>query len=166
MHIISLNAIILNIPPCLVKLPILIKRVDEVMDIVSKEKRHQIMSAVKNKNTKPELAVRSFLHRSGFRFRLHRGDLPGCPDIVLPKYRTVVFVHGCFWHRHPGCSRTTLPKTNTQFWERKFAENVDRDMVNREALSELGWKVIVIWECEVKDESYQSLLLHFLRNDG
>lgn len=125
------------------------------------------MSSVKGKNTKPERVVRSLLHRSGFRFRLHRKDLPGCPDIVLPKYKTVIFVHGCFWHRHSGCPRTTTPKTNVDSWEKKFADNVARDERNRTALEELGWKVIVIWECEIKDGSYRSLLLHSISyNNG
>jgi len=111
-----------------------------------------MMSRVKGKNTKPEIAVRKWLHGQGFRFRLHRKDLPGKPDIALPKYKTVIFVHGCFWHRHHGCKRCITPSTNTEFWEEKFRKNVERDAKNREALETLGWKVIVIWECEIKNE--------------
>ncbi len=128
------------------------------MDRMTPEQRSRCMSRIKGKNTKPERVVRSFLHRSGFRFRLHRKDLPGCPDIVLPKYRTVIFVHGCFWHRHPGCPRTTTPKTNVEFWGKKFAENVARDERNRQALVELGWNVVVIWECEIKDGSFGKII--------
>jgi len=115
------------------------------------------MSRIRSKNTKPEILVRKWLHKQGFRFRLHQKDLPGKPDIVLPKYRTVIFVHGCFWHRHPGCKRTTTPSTNTEFWEEKFRKNVDRDVRNRETLEALGWKVIVVWECEVKDSEQSGI---------
>jgi len=116
-----------------------------------------MMSRIRSKNTKPEILVRKWLHKQGFRFRLHQKDLPGKPDIVLPKYRTVIFVHGCFWHRHPGCKRTTTPSTNTEFWEEKFRKNVDRDVRNRETLEALGWKVIVVWECEVKDSEQSGI---------
>jgi len=116
-----------------------------------------MMSRIRSKNTKPEILVRKWLHKQGFRFRLHQKDLPGKPDIVLPKYRTVIFVHGCFWHRHPGCKKTTTPSTNTEFWEEKFRKNVDRDVRNRETLEALGWKVIVVWECEVKDSEQSGI---------
>ncbi len=109
------------------------------------------MSRIRNKNTIPELLLRSFLHRMGFRFRLHRKDLPGKPDIVLPKYKTVIFVHGCFWHRHSGCKRATTPSTNTEYWEEKFRKNVERDEKNRVELEALGWQVMVVWECEIKN---------------
>lgn len=105
------------------------------------------MSRVKNKNTKPEIVVRSLLHQLGFRFRLHRNDLPGTPDITLPKYNTVIFVHGCFWHGHD-CERGRLPKTNSKFWEAKITKNIQRDKSNIEALKEKGWNVIIIWNCE------------------
>lgn len=121
------------------------------MDRYTRQKRSALMSKVRGKDTKPEKLVRSMLHRMGFRFRLHRKDLPGRPDIVLPKHRTVVFVHGCFWHRHPGCKKTSFPQTNTRFWEAKLAGNMDRDARNMEELARLGWKVIVVWECELKD---------------
>ena len=109
------------------------------------------MSRVGAKNTTPELAVRRSLHRLGFRFRLHRRDLPGAPDIVLPRLRTVILVHGCFWHRHPKCSKASMPKSRTDFWREKFRRNVSRDRKTKTALVHLGWKVIVIWECQTKD---------------
>ena len=109
------------------------------------------MSRIRGKDTKPEIAVRSILHRMGYRFRLHRRDLPGKPDIVLPKHRTVVLVHGCFWHRHRGCKYAYTPKSRVQFWQKKFDENVERDRRNRKDLRKEGWKVIVVWECEVRD---------------
>ncbi|MPN56471.1 Very short patch repair protein [bioreactor metagenome] len=120
------------------------------------------MSMVRNKNTKPELVVRRFLHKNGFRFRLHRKDLPGHPDIVLPKYRTVIFIHGCFWHRHEGCKRCTTPATNVDFWQRKFTTNIERDKNAREALEKCGWRVIIIWECELKVLLADDRLSHIL----
>lgn len=105
------------------------------------------MGRVCCQDTKPELLVRSILHRNGYRFRLHKKGLPGKPDIVLAKYKTVVFVHGCFWHRHKGCRDATVPKSNTEFWLQKFMQNVNRDKVNQDALRLLGWKVIIVWEC-------------------
>lgn len=120
-------------------------------DHLSREERSHNMSRIRNKNTIPELLLRSFLHRMGFRFRLHRKDLPGKPDIVLPKYKTVIFVHGCFWHRHSGCKRATTPSTNTEYWEEKFRKNVERDEKNRVELEALGWQVMVVWECEIKN---------------
>lgn len=109
------------------------------------------MSRVSARDTKPERSVRKILHQSGLRFRLHRGSLPGTPDIVLPRHRTVVFVHGCFWHRHPGCRKASVPKSRTEFWTAKFDRNVQRDLTNTEALAEAGWKVVIIWECEAFD---------------
>ena len=108
------------------------------------------MARIKGKNTKPELIVRRILHALGYRFRLHRGDFPGRPDIVLPKYRTAIFVHGCFWHRHSECSKASMPKTRTEFWQDKFAMNVARDQRNVEALKAAGWHVLIVWECETK----------------
>ncbi|MBN2285805.1 MAG: DNA mismatch endonuclease Vsr [Tissierellales bacterium] len=119
------------------------------MDRISKKHRSWNMSRIRSKNTKPEIIVRSILHRNGYRFRLHKKDLPGKPDIVLPKFNTVVFVHGCFWHRHENCSDATTPKTSTDFWQKKFEDNVKRDKRNIKALQEAGWKVIIIWECEI-----------------
>jgi len=109
------------------------------------------MSRIRSKDTKPELIVRSLLHHMGYRFRLHRKDLPGKPDIVLPKYKTVIFVHGCFWHRHKNCKYAYTPKSRVEFWEKKLNGNVDRDKLNRKDLKYLGWKVIVVWECQVKE---------------
>ena len=109
------------------------------------------MSAIKSKNTKPEIAVRKMLHALGYRFRLHRKDLPGSPDIVLPKYKTVIFVHGCFWHRHENCKFASTPKTRKEFWENKFNENMKRDKNNFKELKKLNWNLLVIWECETKN---------------
>lgn len=119
------------------------------MDTVDPKKRSEIMSHIRGKNTKPELLIRSLLHRSGFRFRVHRRDLPGCPDIVLPKYKTIIFVHGCFWHQHSGCKKSTLPQTNITFWKNKLKKNLDRDLFVQNELEKSGWKVIIIWQCEI-----------------
>ena len=119
------------------------------MDKISKEHRSWNMSRIRSKDTTPEKTVRSLLHKMGYRFRLHRKDLPGKPDIVLPKYKTVIFVHGCFWHRHENCKYASIPKTNTEFWLDKLNKNVERDKKNQAELKKLGWKVIVIWECEI-----------------
>lgn len=112
--------------------------------------RSDIMRAVKRAHTKPEIIVRKALHALGLRFRLHRRDLPGSPDIVLPRLRTAVFVHGCFWHRHPGCRYATTPKSRQEYWLPKFEANVERDARKEAQLRELGWHVLVIWECETK----------------
>lgn len=112
--------------------------------------RSDIMRAVKRAHTKPEIIVRQALHALGLRFRLHRRDLPGSPDIVLPKFRTVVFVHGCFWHRHPECRYATTPKSRQDYWLPKFEANIERDARKEAQLRELGWRVLVIWECETK----------------
>lgn len=109
------------------------------------------MRRVRSKDTTPERKVRSLLHRMGFRFRLHRNDLPGCPDIVLPRYATVIFVHGCFWHRHPGCKRATTPASHKDYWVPKFERTVERDRKNQEKLCGSGWNVIVVWECELRE---------------
>jgi len=119
-----------------------------VVDSLTKEQRSWNMSRVRSKDTKAELLVRSILHRNGYRFRLHKKGLPGKPDIVLAKYQAVVFVHGCFWHCHKGCTDATVPKSNTAFWVQKFAQNVKRDKTNQKNLRQLGWKVIIVWECE------------------
>jgi len=121
------------------------------MDRISADKRSWNMSRINSRNTKPEKAVRSLLHRMGYRFRLHKKDLPGKPDIVLPKHRTVVFVHGCFWHRHENCRYTTTPKSNRDFWLAKFKTNVERDKAKASLLEAAGWKVIVVWQCELSD---------------
>ena len=109
------------------------------------------MSRIKSKNTKPEIVVRSLLHQMGYRFRLHRKDLPGKPDIVLAKYKTVIFVHGCFWHRHKGCKRCTTPSTNQKYWLPKLEHNIVKDKLNQRLLKKKGWKPIIVWECEIKD---------------
>ena len=131
-------------------------------DHLSPDRRSWNMSRIKGKNTKPEILVRKFLHGNGYRFRIHRKDLPGKPDIVLPKYKVVVFVHGCFWHRHKNCKYSSSPKTHTEFWEEKFRRNVERDKQNIADLESLGWKVLVVWECEVKNGSFQKNLLDAL----
>ena len=122
----------------------------EVLYKVS-EQRSRNMSAIKSKNTKPEIAVRKLLHSMGYRFRLHRKDLPGSPDIVLPKYKTAIFVHGCFWHRHANCKYASTPKTRKEFWENKFRANVKRDLEIQEKIKNIGWKSVVIWECEINE---------------
>ncbi|VBB05621.1 dna mismatch endonuclease vsr [Lucifera butyrica] len=118
-------------------------------DRFTREERSRIMSRVKGKNTGPEIKIRSTLHSLGFRFRLNRKDLPGKPDIVLPKYKAVIFVHGCFWHGH-SCKRGHRPQTNEEFWNKKIDGNIKRDQVNMNNLEKLGWRVLVIWQCEIK----------------
>lgn len=117
-----------------------------------------MMSRVKSKNTKPELIIRSILHRKGYRFRIHRSDLPGNPDLVLPKYKTALFVDGCFWHQHPGCSKAGIPKSNQEFWSAKLASNVNRDTTSTHQLRSIGWDVIRIWECEIKKDPSEAML--------
>jgi len=130
-------------------------------DVVSPEVRSRMMSGIRGKDTQPELRVRSYLHRRGFRYRLHDTRLPGRPDLVLPRYRTVVFVHGCFWHQHPGCRFAAQPDTNAPFWRAKLTRNVERDRRQVEQLRDLGWHVEVVWECE--DEQRLSRLVDTLR---
>jgi DNA mismatch endonuclease (patch repair protein) len=120
------------------------------MDSLSSKHRSWNMSLIKNSDTKPELIVRSLLHHKGYRFRLHRKDLPGKPDIVLPRFKKIILVHGCFWHRHEGCQYAYNPKSRISFWQAKFRQNVKRDKVVKEELSQLGWQVHVIWECDTK----------------
>lgn len=119
-------------------------------DIVDAPTRSRMMAGIRGADTKPEIAVRQYLHARGFRFRLHRRDLPGRPDVVLPKYGAVVFVHGCFWHRHSGCCFASTPATRPEFWKEKFAGNVARDRRNIDRLLELGWRICVIWECGLR----------------
>lgn len=120
-------------------------------DRLSPEQRSHNMSRVKGRDTKPELLVRSIIHRLGYRFRLHAKNLPGRPDVVLPRHRKVVFVHGCFWHGHPGCRRAARPSTNREFWDKKIEGNIARDEANVEALRAAGWKVLVVWQCAMKE---------------
>lgn len=133
-----------------------------MVDTLTKEKRSWNMSRVRSKNTKPELIVRSLLFRNGYRYRLHKKELPGNPDIVLSKFNTVIFVHGCFWHRHNNCPDATTPKTRTEFWENKFQKNIERDLKNKVALIQAGWRVIIVWECET---SAPDILLKRLKKE-
>ncbi len=121
-------------------------------DTMTKAERSALMARIRSTNTKPEVFVRSALHRAGFRFRLHNRELPGRPDIVLPKHRTVVFVHGCFWHRH-GCSLASDPATRKAFWREKFARNVARDKRTAAALRRAGWRVLTVWECALRTKA-------------
>ena len=120
------------------------------MDTLTPEERSKLMGKIRGKDTKPELLVRSMLHRSGYRFSLHRKDLPGKPDIVLRKYNTVIFVHGCFWHRHKNCKIASMPKSNVAFWQAKFDRNVANDKRHTRQLRRMGWHVLTVWECELK----------------
>jgi DNA mismatch endonuclease (patch repair protein) len=122
------------------------------MDVLTPEQRSAMMARIRGKDTKPELLVRQMIHALGFRFRLHRRDLPGTPDIVFPRLRKIIFVHGCFWHRHQ-CRFAYTPKSNTEFWNRKFSANVERDSRSVGELRALGWRVFVVWECQTKEPS-------------
>jgi len=134
------------------------------MDSLPPEKRSWNMSRVRSNDTKPEMVVRSFLHRNGFRYRLHVKTLPGHPDIVLPKYKTVIEVRGCFWHRHKECKETTTPATHKKFWQAKFKRNVERDKRNAEQLRSTGWNLIVVWGCETSKKNFPPQpLLDFIR---
>jgi len=126
-------------------------------DIFSKEKRSEIMSKIGPKDSKPEIIVRKIVHSLSYRFRLHRKDLPGNPDLVFPKYKKAIFVHGCFWHGHKRCQRGKLPATNTTFWEEKISGNVKRDKSNFNKLRRLGWKYLVIWQCDLKESNKENL---------
>ncbi|MGH9839078.1 MAG: very short patch repair endonuclease [Blastocatellia bacterium] len=132
-------------------------------DVFTPEQRSLVMASVHEKNTTPELAVRSLLHRMGCRFRLHRKDIPGKPDIVLPRHKKSIFVHGCFWHQHKGCKHAARPTSNTDYWNKKLDRNIERDKANRKKIGELGWKVMVIWECETRNhELLADKLLKFI----
>lgn len=135
-------------------------------DVFTKEKRREVMSGIKNKDTKIENMVRSWLFLKGYRYRKNDKRLPGKPDIVLPKYRTVIFVNGCFWHRHEGCKYAYTPKTRSDFWITKISGNVERDKSNIAKLNEMGWNVIIVWECELKrdPQSRLDMLLDELQN--
>lgn len=127
-------------------------------DILTPAKRSWNMSKIKNKDTAIEVSVRKYLFKNGFRYRKNVSKLPGKPDIVLSKYKTVIFVHGCFWHRHPNCSDATIPKSRTEFWLNKLEGNVCRDRHNKELLESSGWKVIIIWECELKKSNFDNTM--------
>lgn len=120
-------------------------------DVLTPEQRQHNMRRIRGKNTGPELLVRRLLHKEGFRYRLHSSELPGRPDIVFPKMRKAVFVHGCFWHRHEGCPKAATPMTRAMFWQHKFKENVERDARAYRRLWHMGWKIFIVWECEVGD---------------
>jgi len=135
-----------------------------VADIVGPEKRSAMMSGIRGRDTRPELKVRSILHSLGYRFRLHAANLPGKPDIVLPKLKTVILVHGCFWHRHKGCRFCYSPKTRIDFWEKKFVRNQERDREVRRRLRSLGWRTIVVWECKTRDPAKLEKLLRAALN--
>lgn len=126
-------------------------------DVVSSAVRSRMMASIRARDTKPELQVRRYLHACGLRFRLVRKDLPGKPDLVLPRWQAVIFVHGCFWHGHAGCRYATVPKTRTEFWTSKIAANAARDARSVDALIALGWRVIVVWECALRDEPDSTL---------
>ena len=128
-----------------------------MVDVVDKETRSRMMSGIRGRDTKPEIIVRKYLHRSGFRFRLSPKDVFGKPDIVLSKYRTAVFVHGCFWHRHAGCKIATTPKSNVEFWLEKFDKNVARDKLVQARLRKEDWKVIIIWACQINEKKLASV---------
>jgi DNA mismatch endonuclease, patch repair protein len=120
-------------------------------DRLSREERSALMGRVRSKNTKPEIVIRRFVHGHGYRFRLHRKNLPGSPDLVFPSLKKAIFVHGCFWHRHEGCKMTTTPNTQKSFWHKKFNSNTQRDKKNISDLKEMGWSVFIVWECEAKN---------------
>jgi len=134
-------------------------------DVFSKDKRSWIMSRVRGKDTSPEMIVRSLVHRLGYRFRLHRKDLPGKPDLTFPSRRKVIFVHGCFWHGHDCLRGDRKPKSNVEYWRNKIRRNNQRDEVNQQRLKELGWDFLVIWECQIKDqEKLKTILVDFLES--
>lgn len=134
----------------------------KMADVHDPATRSYNMSQIKGKNTKPELLVRKFLHANGLRYRLHDKALPGKPDIVLPKYKTVIFVHGCYWHRHKNCKYASTPSTNEGFWNAKFAQNLKNDQKHQQSLLQSGWNVIIIWECHLKPTKYQETLNEYL----
>ena len=136
-----------------------------MVDVLTPEQRRKNMSRIRGKDTRPEVTLRSMLHKAGFRFRLHYKKLSGKPDIVLPKYRTAIFVHGCFWHRHAGCRFASTPRTRSEFWQKKFQETVARDARNRKEIAKSGWQVVTVWECELNHDPQNvlSYLCFFLR---
>jgi DNA mismatch endonuclease (patch repair protein) len=139
--------------------PLALELESDMADVFSKSERSRIMSRIRSKHTAPELAVRKALFSRGYRFRNHSGKLPGCPDVVLKSMRTTVFVHGCFWHQHPGCKRQSVPSTCRGYWIPKLTRNVERFRQVRRDLKSLGWNVVVIWECETKSAERLSSLI-------
>ncbi len=138
-------------------------------DIVDATTRSRMMSGIRGKDTKPEMEVRRALHAAGFRFRLHRRDLPGAPDVVLPGLRVAIFVHGCFWHMHKGCRYSKIPSTRTDFWKAKLEGNAKRDRLAERELLDAGWRVLVVWECTVRDRetlaALSGILATWIRGD-
>jgi len=132
------------------------------MDVVDKQTRSRMMANIKGKNTRPEITIRSLLHRQGLRFRIHDKSLPGKPDLVLKKYKAVIFVHGCYWHRHENCKLASMPKQNRTFWMKKFDANIYRDGVVYFKLKSLGWRTAIIWECAIRDKSNLPLYINRL----
>lgn len=132
------------------------------MDTISRRRRSENMRRIRSGNTKPELVVRSLAHRMGYRFRLHRKDLPGCPDLVFPSKRKVIFVHGCFWHQHRGCIDGHTPKSNASYWSPKLTNNKKRDKKALSRLARLGWKCLVLWDCQTSDKKLKGRLSVFL----
>ena len=127
-------------------------------DVVTPAVRSRMMSGIRGKDTRPEMAVRRFLHRAGLRFRLHDRSLPGAPDMVFPRHGAVVFVHGCYWHRHEGCKYASTPASNVEFWQRKFADNVRRDRDTVHMLIKSGWRVFILWECALRHPEFDAIL--------
>ena len=133
------------------------------MDIVDRATRSRMMSGIRGRNTQPEVQVRRFLSAAGFRYRLHVRGLPGRPDIVLHKYRTVILIHGCFWHQHRGCNLAYMPKSNRSFWRTKLRGNAARDIANGKALKALGWRVVTVWECQLSERHLQGVVRRLRR---
>ena len=132
-------------------------------DRITPEARSRNMARVKSRDTKPERIIRRLLHGMGYRFRLHRKDLPGRPDIVLPKHHKIIFAHGCFWHGHPGCRRSVRPSTNQEFWNKKIDANIARDAYNATELERAGWEVLTVWECQTRsEENLRAMLAEFI----
>ena len=132
-------------------------------DVHDKATRSYNMSRIKNKNTKPEMLVRKFLFANGFRYRINDKKLPGKPDIVLPKYKTVIFVNGCFWHGHENCKYFKLPRTRTEWWKNKIEKNKENDLRKHSQLVELGYKVLIVWECEIKNKGFYNTIIHDIK---
>lgn len=135
------------------------------MDTHTQEQRHLNMQRIRNKDTKPEIIVRKYLFSRGFRYRKNDGRLPGHPDIVLPKYHTVIFVHGCFWHRHENCPKASIPDDNREFWLDKFKTNIEHDTKIQTCLKDMGWRVIVVWECEISNKKKREKRLELLEQE-
>lgn len=133
-------------------------------DVFSKEKRSWVMSRIKGKNSLPEMVVRKYLHRQGFRYRLHVKTLPGKPDMVLPKYKTVVLIHGCFWHGHKHCKKASLPKSSIEWWTKKLEVNANNDIKNIRTLQKLGWYVITVWQCELNSSKFETTMNRLIKH--